>query len=244
MPRARFLAAAALGLVAACTPSPGLAQIDLSKMRTYFVVLMMRGEPAASSADTAAVMQAHLASMTALASRRQLVGAGPIADRESSLRGIFVLDVATRTEAERIAHDDPAVKAGQLKPVVLAWFAEKGIGDGYFERTAGTPDAAVPMVDYQFGLLMRGAKADAIPPGQLEEIQKGHMAHIGKMADGGLLVAAGPFEDGGDYRGIFVFRAASLEQARAMAEQDPAVRAGRLRLDLYPWKVAEGVFRK
>lgn len=244
MPRARLLAAAALGLFAVSTPPAGLAQVDLSKMRTYFVVLMMRGEPAPPGTDGAAVMQAHLASMTALASRRQLVGAGPIAERESRLRGIFILDVATRADAERIANDDPAVKAGRLKPVVLAWFAEKGVGDGYFERTAGKPDVEVPMADYQFGLLMRGPKADAIPPGQLEAIQKGHMAHIGKMAEGGLLVTAGPFEDGGDYRGIFVFRAASLEQARALAEQDPAVQAGRLRLDLYPWKVAEGVFRK
>jgi hypothetical protein len=44
--------------------------------------------------------------------------------------------------------------------------------------------------------------------------------------------------------GISVFRAASMEAARAQAEQDPALRAGRMRLDLFPWKVAEGVFRK
>ncbi len=244
MPRLRILAAAALGLLAVCAPSPALAQVDMSKMRTYDVVLMMRGEPAPPGTDGAAVMQAHLASMTELASRRQLVGAGPIADRESPLRGVFILDVATRAEAERIANDDPAVKAGRLKPVVLAWFAEKGVGDGYFERTAGKPDVEVPMADYQFGLLMRGPKADAIPADQLGEIQKGHMAHIGRMAEQGTLVAAGPFQDGGDYRGIFVLRAASLDAARALAGQDPAVQAGRMRLDLFPWKVAEGVFRK
>lgn len=215
-------------------------------MRTYFVVLMMRGEanPAPATADGAAVMKAHLASMTALAEARTLVGAGPIADRESTLRGVFVLNVETRAEAERIANDDPAVKAGRLKPVVLAWFAEKGVGDGYFAKTAGKPEVAVPMADYQFGLLMKGPAADSIPADQLEAIQKGHMAHIQRMAAEGSLVTAGPFQDGGDYRGIFVFRAPSLEAARALATQDPAVQAGRLRLDLYPWKVAEGVFRK
>lgn len=224
--------------------APARAQVDMSTMRTYFVVLLLRAEPAAPPGDRGAVMRAHLASMSDLAARRVLVGAGPIADRDAALRGVFVLDVATREEAERIATGDPAVKAGTLTPVVLAWFAEKGIGDGYFARTAGEPGAEVPMADYQFGLLMKGPKADAIAADQLADIQKGHMAHISRMAAEGTLVTAGPFQDGGDYRGIFVFRAASLEAARALAEQDPAVQAGRLRLDLYPWKVAEGVFRK
>lgn len=224
---------------------PSAAQVDMSKMRTYYVVLMMRGAPAATppTPEQAAVMKAHLASMGELASARKLVGAGPIVGT-GELRGVFVLDVATREEAERIAHDDPAVKAGRLKPVVLAWFTEKGIGDGYFEATAGKPGVEVPMADYQFGLLMRGPKADAIPADQLAEIQKGHMAHIGRMAAEGMLVTAGPFQDGGEYRGIFVFRAPSLEAARALAEQDPALQAGRMRLDLHAWKVAEGVFRK
>jgi hypothetical protein len=39
------------------------------------------------------------------------------------------------------------------------------------------------------------------------------------------LVVAGPFGDNGELRGIFVFKVASLDEAKVLAETDPAVRA-------------------
>jgi uncharacterized protein YciI len=67
------------------------------------------------------------------------------------------------------------------------------------------------------------------------EIQKGHMANIQRLADEGKLVLAGPFEDEGDIRGIFVFNVTSVEEAKALTETDPAIQAGRLVMELHPW---------
>ncbi len=67
------------------------------------------------------------------------------------------------------------------------------------------------------------------------------MANIRKMAEAGKLLVAGPFTDDGDLRGLFVFRTATLEEAKAMAEQDPAVKAGRLRLEWHPWFAARNI---
>jgi uncharacterized protein YciI len=60
------------------------------------------------------------------------------------------------------------------------------------------------------------------------EIQKAHMANIKRMADEGKLVTAGPFEDDGELRGIYIFNVATLEEAKALTESDPAVKEGRL----------------
>ncbi len=68
-----------------------------------------------------------------------------------------------------------------------------------------------------------------------QEIQRGHMAHINKMADEGHLILAGPFMGGGDLRGIFLFDTDSVEEAEALTAQDPAVQSGRLEMELITW---------
>jgi uncharacterized protein YciI/uncharacterized damage-inducible protein DinB len=91
---------------------------------------------------------------------------------------------------------------------------------------------------YQLGLLRRGPNSGTGTKEEAEKIQAGHMANISKMAADGKLFAAGPMGDNGDLRGIFIFRGISLEEARALAAEDPAIKANRLKLDLFPWMAA------
>ncbi|GJM32424.1 MAG: hypothetical protein DHS20C18_14250 [Saprospiraceae bacterium] len=67
------------------------------------------------------------------------------------------------------------------------------------------------------------------------QLQKAHLENIGRMAEAGQLALAGPFLDGGELRGIYVFNVKSLEEAKALTETDPAIQAGRLVLELHPW---------
>ncbi|MFN8299859.1 MAG: YciI family protein [Chitinophagales bacterium] len=73
-----------------------------------------------------------------------------------------------------------------------------------------------------------------------EQIQKGHMENITKMAEAGKLNVAGPFLDDGDLRGIFVFNLSSEQEVRALVDNDPAVKAGRLIYEIHPWMTAKG----
>lgn len=66
-------------------------------------------------------------------------------------------------------------------------------------------------------------------------LQKAHMDNINRMAKEGKLVVAGPFMDNGDIRGIYIFDVKSIEEAKILTETDPAVKAGRLTMELHLW---------
>src|SRR5262249_29912840 len=106
---------------------------------------------------------------------------------------------------------------------------------------AADPPPEYEMTTYYVAFLYRGPAWSAGEPAERAKLQEGHMANIRKMAETGKLLVAGPFTDDGDLRGLFVFRTGTLEEAKAMAEQDPAVKAGRLRLEWHPWFAAKNI---
>lgn len=66
-------------------------------------------------------------------------------------------------------------------------------------------------------------------------LQKAHLDNIGKLAESGKLVLAGPFMDDGEVRGIYIFNVKTVEEARELTATDPAIQAGRLAMELHPW---------
>jgi uncharacterized protein YciI len=66
-------------------------------------------------------------------------------------------------------------------------------------------------------------------------LQRAHLDNINRLAEEGKLVLAGPFLDDGELRGIYVFNVATVEEARQLTETDPAIKAGRLAMELHPW---------
>lgn len=70
---------------------------------------------------------------------------------------------------------------------------------------------------------------------QVAQLQRAHLDNIFRLADEGKLVLAGPFLDGGELRGVYIFNVATVEEAKALTESDPAVKAGRFVMELHPW---------
>ncbi|MGI9013391.1 MAG: YciI family protein [Phycisphaerales bacterium] len=66
-------------------------------------------------------------------------------------------------------------------------------------------------------------------------LQSAHLANIRRLASEGKLVVAGPFLDDGEVRGIYIFNAETIEEARELTATDPAIQAGRLVMELHPW---------
>lgn len=92
----------------------------------------------------------------------------------------------------------------------------------------------IGMKVYVMAFLKRGPdrSQDSVEAARL---QAAHMANIRRLAEEGSLVLAGPFMDDGDLRGIYVFNVSTVEEARALTATDPAVKAGRLAMELHPW---------
>ena len=95
------------------------------------------------------------------------------------------------------------------------------------------------MKTYYMVFLNKGAKRDQDSV-TAAQIQKDHLAHLTQMANEGKMVIAGPFLDDGNTRGICIYNVATLEEAKKLAEEDPAVKAGRLMVEVRPWMAQKG----
>jgi uncharacterized protein YciI len=95
--------------------------------------------------------------------------------------------------------------------------------------------------DYCFGFLNSHPERKPIPEDQANEIQKGHLAHMSRMAAQGHLLAAGPMMTEGGPRGIVIYRCQSLEEPQKWTALDPAVQNKRLTLEVYRWRGPENL---
>ena len=67
------------------------------------------------------------------------------------------------------------------------------------------------------------------------QIQRAHLDNINRLVAEKKMIVAGPFLDDTDIRGIFIFNVATIEEAEALTLTDPAVKSGRLIMELHPW---------
>lgn len=107
------------------------------------------------------------------------------------------------------------------------------------EFTVTMGDTTYHMKRYMFGILKNGPNRTQ-DSATVAEIQKAHLEHLAQMAKSGKLVMSGPFESENEYRGLLIFDVATSQEAIALESEDPAVKAGRLVLEVIPWWGAKG----
>ncbi len=93
-------------------------------------------------------------------------------------------------------------------------------------------------------LLVRPADAPELTGEQADALQDAHLAHQAGLHDKGHLIAAGPLagQDDERLRGISVL-SVDPDTARRLYSTDPAVRAGRLAVEVMTWMVPAGNVR-
>jgi uncharacterized protein YciI len=70
----------------------------------------------------------------------------------------------------------------------------------------------------------------------VDSLFRGHMANIGSMAAAGKLMVAGPLQKNDRaYRGICILNVKDIDEARALLNADPALKAGLLDVEYFSW---------
>jgi uncharacterized protein YciI len=211
------------------------AQDNQHKLVQFQMAIMKKGPKwaATSNEERGRIFQQHLENTISMYESGKMVIAGPFAE-DSNLVGIFVVRAASMDEARTWVDADPAVKAGLLTPEMHPWWSAD-----IFKK----PILPLKLDTLYFSFLKKGPNRkdgdDKTP--EIQELQKAHIANIERLAGLKKLVVAGPFGDGGELRGIFVFRVASLEEAQQLCATDPMIKIDRLRVESHPWNVPEGV---
>ena len=92
------------------------------------------------------------------------------------------------------------------------------------------------MRKYVLAILKTGPKDAEIQGDARKALFRGHFDNMNRLAKEGKLAVAGPFNDPEKkYRGLFILAVPTVEEAKALAETDPIVKAGVLIVEYVPW---------
>ena len=99
---------------------------------------------------------------------------------------------------------------------------------------------------FELVLLRRPVGAPDYPEEERERIQREHLAYHAGLREAGPVAPNGPVDGQPDpsQRGLAFYRTGSLDRSRQLAEADPAVRAGRLAVEIMTWYSPPGTMSR
>ena len=97
-------------------------------MKQYILVILKTGSNTSEDAELRSESFAgHMDNMNKLVADGKLIVAGPIEENDNQYRGIFILDVKTKEEAEVLLQTDPAIKANYLATDLYPWYGSAAL---------------------------------------------------------------------------------------------------------------------
>lgn len=99
------------------------------------------------------------------------------------------------------------------------------------------------LVQFQMAILKKGPAWDSTKVEDRNSILQQHLKNVLALFDSGKVIIAGPFNDSSDLAGLFIFRTASVDEAKALVDTDPGVKAGLMIAEIHPWW-SEDIFKK
>jgi len=97
---------------------------DERGMKMYVLCILKTGptDAAVIGEERKKIFAGHFANIGRLADEGKLAVAGPFGENTKAYRGLYIFNVATIEEAEKLVMLDPAVKAGVFVPDLTLWY--------------------------------------------------------------------------------------------------------------------------
>ena len=97
---------------------------DERGMRMYVLCILKTGpkDAAITGDERKEIFAGHFANIGRLADEGKLAVAGPFGKNDKNFRGLYIFNVTTIEEAEKLVALDPAVKAGVFVPDLTPWY--------------------------------------------------------------------------------------------------------------------------
>lgn len=97
---------------------------DERGMKMYVLCILKTGPKDAEikGDERKQIFAGHFANIGRLADEGKLAVAGPFGKNDKAYRGLYIFNVATIEEAEKLVMLDPAVKAGVFVPELTLWY--------------------------------------------------------------------------------------------------------------------------
>ncbi|PYQ31417.1 MAG: hypothetical protein DMF56_05425 [Acidobacteria bacterium] len=97
---------------------------DERGMKTFVLCILKTGPKDAEikGKEREEIFAGHFANISRLADEGKLAVAGPFGTNDKAWRGLYIFNVATIEEADKLVVLDPAVKAGVFVPDLTLWY--------------------------------------------------------------------------------------------------------------------------
>lgn len=99
-------------------------------MKSYIFVILKTGSIQITDKEKVnSLFKGHLENIDRLAKEGKLVVAGPFGKNDKSYRGLFILNVKTAAEADKLLETDPAIKEKLLEPELFTWYGSAALSE-------------------------------------------------------------------------------------------------------------------
>lgn len=216
-----------------------LHTLSQAQQRSLYWVFLNKGAKRSQVANMTPAarekMQAdHVANLGRLGDAGIALTAGPLGDN-GFIRGIVILNKMTAEELKAAFLPDPYIQNEILEAQSFPCVADTSAIQKY--------DLPYRLDQHTLVVVLKGENWKPLSTNPERDVMPLLLPTLKKSKQKGDLALSGTLIGAGERLGILLFRSSDLAAVKAELENDPAIKSGRVRLELHPQLLLAGVLR-